>query len=90
MLTRNLQVSHADLSAQMTPFNPNLTALFPRPSVTDLAQLDGLVNQQAMMVSYIDDFYMLMWVTLSALPLVFLMGKPRRGAGGPPAAVHAD
>lgn len=91
MLTRNLQVSHADLSGLVTPFNPNLTRLFPQPTGVNLAQLDGLVNQQALMVSYIDDFYLLMWVTLSALPLVFMLGKPKRAGGAaPPAAVHAD
>ncbi len=87
-LTRNLQVAHADLSATLTPFNPNLTGLFPNPGAADLTRLDLLVNQQALMVSYVDDFYMLMWVTLASLPLVLLMSKPKGGRA--PAAVHAD
>ncbi|MCX8508708.1 MAG: EmrB/QacA family drug resistance transporter, partial [Rhodobacteraceae bacterium] len=72
-LTRNLQVAHADIAAAVTPFNPNLTGLFGMPGPARLGQLDLLVNQQALMVSYVDDFYMLMWVTLAALPLVLLM-----------------
>lgn len=89
ILTRNWQVSHADLSAWINPFNPNLTALFPRPGPAQLGQLDGLVNQQALLIAYVNDFYMLMWVTLSALPLALLLSRPTAG-GGPPAAAHAD
>ena len=89
MLTRNLQVSHADLSAFVTPYNPNLTALFAHPSAAEVARLDQLVNQQALLVSYIDDFYLLMWVTLSALPLVFMLRRPKGAVAAPP-AVHAD
>ena len=90
MLTRNLQISHADLSAFVTPFNANLTGLFPHPTGADLARLDGLVNQQALMVSYVDDFYLLMWVTLSALPLVFMLRSPKGAPAAAAPPVHAD
>lgn len=89
MLTRNLQISHADLSAFVTPYNPNLTVLFAHPTAAEVARLDLMVNQQALMVSYIDDFYLLMWVTLSALPLVFMLRRPKGAVAAPPAA-HAD
>ncbi|MBS0563283.1 MAG: DHA2 family efflux MFS transporter permease subunit [Proteobacteria bacterium] len=89
ILTRNWQVSHSDLSAWINPFNPNLTALFPNPDQAQLGKLDGLVNQQALLIAYVNDFYMLMWVTLSALPLALLLSRPKAG-GAPPAAAHAD
>jgi DHA2 family multidrug resistance protein len=56
-------------------------------------KIDGLVNIQALMISYVDDFKLMMIVTLCALPLVFLLRKPApaRAAGGDAApAAHMD
>ena len=54
-------------------------------------QIDGLVNIQALMISYINDFKLMMIVTLCAIPLVLLLRKPApvRAAEGAPAA-HMD
>ena len=41
------------------------------------------VNRQAAMVAYIDDFYMMMWMSLAAIPMVLLM---RRSSGRAPSA----
>jgi DHA2 family multidrug resistance protein len=35
------------------------------------------VNQQALMISYIDDFKLMMIVTLCAIPLAFLLRRPK-------------
>jgi len=42
---------------------------------TVLRMIDGEVNRQAGMIGYIDDFYLMMWMTFAALPLVLLMRK---------------
>jgi DHA2 family multidrug resistance protein len=56
-----------------------------------LAQLDGLVNQQAAMISYINDFKLMMIVTLAAIPLALILRKPKMmAARGAPVAAHAD
>ncbi|MEO3997592.1 DHA2 family efflux MFS transporter permease subunit [Mesorhizobium sp. CAU 1732] len=92
LLTRNVQVNHAELSAGLTPFNQNLTAVLPGAAAgnpTSLAQLDQLVNQQSLMIAYIDDFKLMMIVTLCAIPLALLLRKPTV-AVGEPAAVHMD
>ena len=52
--------------------------------------IDGMVNQQAAMIAYIDDFYMMMWVTLAAVPLVFFMSKADLTRGGSPNRQAAD
>ncbi len=95
MLTRNLQVAHAEMAEGLTPFNPNFTNVLAAAKGQPLAQtmstLDLLVSQQSLMLAYINDFYLLTWVTLAALPLVLLMSKPApqsQGAGAPMA--HAD
>ena len=56
-----------------------------------LSQVDRMVNLQAMMISYVNDFKILMMMTLIAVPFVFLLRKPARApaAGAAPAA-HMD
>ena len=45
---------------------------------TTLQTLDNLVNIQAAMISYVDDFYLMMWVTLLAMPLALILRRPAR------------
>ncbi len=46
-----------------------------------------LVNIQALMISYINDFKLMMIVTLCAIPLVFVLRKPNRAPAPAEAAV---
>ena len=39
------------------------------------ALVNAEVTRQAAMVAYIDDFYLMMWLSFAAVPLVFLMRK---------------
>ena len=92
MLTRNVQVNHAELSTAINPFSPALRAISPAAANGDpaaLSQIDQLVNAQALMISYIDDFKLMMIVTLCAIPLALLLRKPRAVAAAP-AAAHMD
>ena len=92
MLTRNVQVNHADLSASISSFNPNFNMVVPPGTMTAaiLQQMDGLVQIQALMISYIDDFYLMMVITLCALPLAWFLKKaePRVMAPGQAPIAH--
>ncbi len=95
VLATNLQTNHAELGANITLTNPNLSAmgidpaslLTPAGAVT-AASLDGLINAQAAMISYLDDFKLMALITLAALPLLlfFRYRRPTPGAGAPQAA----
>ncbi|MBE2276266.1 MAG: DHA2 family efflux MFS transporter permease subunit [Rhodobacteraceae bacterium] len=79
LLTRNIQVNHSELAAAINPFNPVLRQLSPAAVGGDasaLSSLDGLVNAQAAMIAYVDDFWLMMWITLAAIPLAFLLKRP--------------
>jgi MFS transporter, DHA2 family, multidrug resistance protein len=92
LLTRNVQINHVELSSSISPFNPTLQALSPAAAAGNpaaLAQLDQLVNAQALMISYVNDFKAMMLVTLLAIPLALLLRKPRATTGAAP-AVHMD
>lgn len=93
MLVRNAQINHSELSAFINPFNPNLWAASPAAALGDpaaLSQMDGLINIQSLMISYVNDFKLMMVVTLFALPLVFLLRKPKRAAASGAPAAHMD
>jgi DHA2 family multidrug resistance protein len=99
MLTRNTQVNHASLAAHVTEFNDNLVAAGMDPTtfstaagVQTAAQLDAMINGQAAMIAYLNDFKLMFLITISAAPLLFFLRyqKQAAGAGGPPAAAMAD
>src|SRR5690606_16863066 len=91
LLTHYTQVNHAELATHISPFNPNLWTTLPsaaRGDPTSLSIVDQLVNTQALMISYVDDFKFMMLITLCAMPLVLLLRMPRHSSapGGEPAA----
>jgi MFS transporter, DHA2 family, multidrug resistance protein len=90
LLARNLQVSHSDLASHVTqyslpPIDPAITQGAPPITQTMLAAMDAEINRQALMIAYIDDFHLMMIVSLCAIPLLLLLRKGRAAPGGPPA-----
>ena len=95
VLASNVQVNHATLAEHITAFNPNLGAAGIDPNALTgeaAAQLDGLINVQSLMISYLNDFRLILWITLAAAPLLLFFRYRREPAGGPPpsAAAMAD
>jgi DHA2 family multidrug resistance protein len=90
LLARNIQISHASLAQDITPYNHALqhhAGLLPMTGDSGLAALDQLVNFQAAMISYLDDFKFMMIICLLALPLLLLMRSARRSGGSPAIAM---
>jgi DHA2 family multidrug resistance protein len=85
MLTRNVQINHAELGAAISTYNPNAVGALQSMgrSPLTLQIMDGMVNQQALMIGYINDFKLMMIVTLAALPLIWLLRKPAPRRPGP-------
>ena len=54
------------------------------------ALLDMIVIQQAAMLAYINDFKLLMILTLATIPLVLIIGRARQAPGGKGEAVVID
>jgi DHA2 family multidrug resistance protein len=51
-----------------------------------MAALNHEVTRQASMVAYIDDFKLMMLISLASIPLVLLLRRPRPPAPQPVAA----
>jgi len=71
------QVNHGELASRLTPFN---TVALPMAAhtATGLAALNAEVTRQAAAIAYINDFWMMTWMTLATLPLLLLFRVPRR------------
>lgn len=87
LLARNIQTAHQELGGHVTAATGNLVDFstidrFQTVGDTAMSLIDAEVNRQAAMIAYIDDFWLMMWITLAAAPLAFLMRKNAR-PGGP-------
>ena len=91
-LSQNIQTNHAELGAHITRFNPLLQAPGVREhwsidSTRGLASLDQVVNQQATMMAYINDFKLMMIVCFAIIPFLLLL-SPSKNAKAPAAAME--
>jgi MFS transporter, DHA2 family, multidrug resistance protein len=80
LLARNLQRNHEELAGYVTPqasamFDPSTLDRFQQYGRAGLAVVDAEVNRQAAMIAYLNDFYLMMWLSLAAVPLVLLMRR---------------
>lgn len=82
MLSRNIQTSHADLAAHVTPYNipaidPSSADRLGEFGEAALRLLDLSINRQAAMIAYLDDFKMMMILVICFVPLAFFLKTPR-------------
>ncbi|RIK96913.1 MAG: EmrB/QacA family drug resistance transporter [Burkholderiales bacterium] len=92
MLARWTQSGHAALAQYINPFSLPLRAAVDAGaldlhSLQGLAMIEGEVTRQAATLAYLDDFRLMMWVTLAATPLIALLRPRKAPAGAPGAAV---
>jgi DHA2 family multidrug resistance protein len=85
LLTRNTQIAHAALTAHIDDRNP----AFQNPAVASLYNphdalgqllLNAEITRQATMIAYIDDFWLMLVMTLAVFPLLLIIRSPKRGA----------
>jgi DHA2 family multidrug resistance protein len=87
LLARTIQTSHADLATHVTAASGSTVDVstidrFQALGDTAMTVIDAEVNRQAAMIAYVDDFWLMMWITLAAAPLALLMRK-NAGPAGP-------
>jgi DHA2 family multidrug resistance protein len=89
MLAHNTQVLHETIGASVTPFNRALqgggmvSRMWNPLHTHGAAMMDQMVNQQAQITAYIDDYWMMVLTTLPSLLLLLLLRRPRASAGAP-------
>jgi MFS transporter, DHA2 family, multidrug resistance protein len=83
VFTHNVQVNHAEIASVVTAFNRQLnsthaSAFWSPFTAGGRAALDSVINQQAQVISYNDDYKILMLATLVTVPLLLILRKPKK------------
>ena len=80
LLSQNTQASHASLVEHLTATGRTLDgvpfAQLGPARAAALSYLNAEVTRQAAMIAYLDDFQLMMLITLSAAPLLLLLRRP--------------
>lgn len=81
-LTRNTTSTHAVLTESVNPFRialqmPSVTSVLDLATDAGRAMADQIVNLQAQIIAYSDNFRVLMVLTLASLPLVLLISSTK-------------
>ena len=84
-LSQGIQINHAVFSQWINPFNYALqraieSGAYDWSQVEGLTALNAEVTRQAATLAYLQDFRLMMWVTLSAFPLLLLLNKKKQNS----------
>jgi len=91
MLVRGTQISHADIAAGITPFdrvlqgNDTIARALDPTTRHGAALLDGMINHQAQIIAFSNDFRLMSLVVVPPLLLLLIMRRHR-----PPAPAAGD
>ena len=82
LLVRNTVIAHASLVERATYANPAwnnpaVASAYDFHTPAGVAALDSMITQQATMIAYIDDFWLMCILSVAVLPLVLLLKPPQ-------------
>jgi len=94
LFAHNAQMIHAEVGTHVTEMNMpvldgRLIQQLGHAGGMVAAMVDAEVNRQALMIAYIDDFWLMMWGAAAAMPFV-LMLRPRKPGKEEPAPAAAE
>jgi len=93
LLVRNTQIVHASLVEKAIAGNPAfqdpaIASIYNLGNPAGLGVLNAEISRQAAMIAYLDDFWLMLILTLLAIPLLALI-RPAKKAAPAPAEVAA-
>ncbi|MGO2353852.1 MAG: DHA2 family efflux MFS transporter permease subunit [Marinomonas foliarum] len=82
-LAQRSQINHAAFADYINPFNLGLqmaqeSGVYNTATTAGLAAINQVVTVQATTLAYLQDFRLMMWVSVAAVPLVFLLKSPAK------------
>lgn len=86
LLSRNTQINHAELAERITPYGAPASVLKSMMTPAGIATLNGEVTRQASAIAFLNDFQLMMWMTVISIPLLLLL-KPVKNRIAQPAMV---
>ena len=85
LLVRNTQIAHSSLAAHVTNANaalqdPSIVSTYNFATSGGWEALNMEITRQASMIAYVDDFWLMLLMTLAVIPLLLLIRPPRKNA----------
>ena len=79
-----IETHHAVLITHAGPDNPLFQAYAPQvfATIEGMARFNGQITKQASMLSYIDDFQLMLGITILCAPMILLMRTPKKKTPG--------
>lgn len=95
LLAQNMQKSHADLAGHITEqvlptISEGVVTQLGLPASSALAIVNAEITRQAAFIAYLDDFWIMMWLTFASIPLVLLLRPAKPPKPGEPQVAMAD
>ena len=87
ILARSTQTNHAEIAARVPMFGAEqglLPGAWDPGTVAGATALNAEISRQAAVIAYVNDFWLLMLLTMAALPLVYFLRAGKTAAAGPP------
>jgi DHA2 family multidrug resistance protein len=87
LLTQNTQRVHETLTEHITPFNMAgnpAAAHFDVHSISSLLALNGMITNQSAMIGYLDDFKLMMVLTIATIPFLLMIRNVKPAPGSTP------
>jgi len=83
LLARNTQINHVVLAETIQPFRlpvapENLPKIWDWTTTTGTVALNGEVTRQALTIAYLNDFRLIMWITIASMPLLLVLKRKAR------------
>jgi DHA2 family multidrug resistance protein len=92
-LARGIQSNHQAIAADVSPYNapllqPGVQAYWDIHSTAGLAALNAEINRQAAIMSYLNDFLLIMWIALASMPLLLLLRRAKPAPAATPSPME--
>lgn len=87
VLANMMQVNHAELAERITPTSIAVQTQMPgllTGNAQTISSVNGLVQQQAAILSYLDDFWLMMLLSIATIPLILMLRSAKKDKSAPP------
>ncbi len=89
-IARNSQTSHADLAAHISEqtmplLDERIVGMLAREGSAAAVMVNNEITRQALMVAYVDAYWLMMWATICTLPVLLLLRRKPQETGVEPA-----
>lgn len=87
VLSSMMQVNHAELAERLTVDSTAVQTQMPGLIAGNgqiIAVINGLVQKQSAMLAYLDDFWLMLILSLASIPLILLLRGPKKDKNAQP------